>query len=253
MDILSICSGVCGLELGLRLVEDTRTVCYVENDAYCQRVIRQRIKDGLLDDAPIWDDLTTFDGCPWRGLVDAITAGFPCQPWSVAGQRKGVEDERNLWPDLARVIGEVRPPVVFLENTPGILPYVYYEVRPRLQEMGYRVTEGIFSAAEVGAPHERQRLFILAHHNSRGQRDELSERTQARDAPRPEPTQGSQDVAHARSRGRRGRAHVEGQGQAGRDGAGPLDLPENCERPWGRNARRKHGRAGDDIFVLYPH
>ena len=164
MNILSLCSGVGGLELGLKLaITNTKVVCYVEIDPYCRRVLATRMRDGFLDKAPVWDDLRTFDGLPWRGRVDCIASGFPCQPFSLAGRRRGATDSRNLWPDVRRVIGEARPRTVFLENVPAILPYYYLEIRPGLSAMGYRVAEGIFSAAEVGAPHRRERLFILAH------------------------------------------------------------------------------------------
>ena len=165
MDIraISLCSGAGGLELGVRLVAPLRVVCYVEKDPYCQELIIQRFRDGALEAAPIWDDLKTFDGRPWHGAVDCIMGGFPCQPHSVAGKRLGEADERDLWPDVARIIGEVRPGVVFLENVPGIMEYYHRRIRPELRAMGYAVAEGIFSAAEVGAPHQRQRLFIMAH------------------------------------------------------------------------------------------
>ena len=114
---LSLFSGYGGFSLGLQLASvRSRTVCYVEIDDYCQRIIQARIRDGHLDDAPIWDDVKTFDGRPWAGLVDIVTAGFPCQPHSVAGQRKGAADDRNLWPDTLRVVSEVRPRYVLLEN-----------------------------------------------------------------------------------------------------------------------------------------
>ena len=118
---ISLFSGYGGFSLGLRLAGvETQTVCYVEKEPYCQQIIQTRIKDGYLDDAPIWDDITTFDGRPWRGHVDLVTGGFPCPPWSVAGQRRGEADERNLWPDTLRVIREVGPRYVLLENVQGL-------------------------------------------------------------------------------------------------------------------------------------
>ena len=159
---LSLCSGVGGIELGLHLAGDFRTVCYVEKDKYCQQVLQARMRDGMLNEAPIWDDLREFDGRPWRGVVDIVADGFPCHPFSVAGRQRGADDARNLWPDVARVIGEVAPGIVFLENVPAILPYYFHEIKPRLQGLGYSVADGIFSAAEVGATHLRQRLFVMA-------------------------------------------------------------------------------------------
>ncbi|SVE06535.1 uncharacterized protein METZ01_LOCUS459389, partial [marine metagenome] len=127
-----------------------------------------RIKDGLLDDAPIWTDLRTFDATAWRGRVHLITGGFPCQPHSVAGNRKGADDSRELSGEVLRIAEELGYPTLFLENVPGIRKFWYYNVRPRLQSMGYRVEEVLVTAAETGAPHKRQRLFILAHHVSKG-------------------------------------------------------------------------------------
>src|SRR3990167_9439770 len=96
------------------------SVCAVEIDDYYQQVLSQRQKDGALPWFPIWDNIRDFDGTPWRGLVDVVTGGFPCQPYSCAGKRKGEMDERNLWPDTIRVIREVRPRYCLLENVPGL-------------------------------------------------------------------------------------------------------------------------------------
>ena len=122
MNGMAICAGVEGIELGLRLVEpEYRTVCYVEGELYTAAILRTRMEEALLDEAPIWDDVKTFNGKSWRGKVDIITAGFPCQPWSVAGKQEGTKDERWIWPDIARIIGEVRPGYVFLENVQASL------------------------------------------------------------------------------------------------------------------------------------
>ena len=113
---MSLFSGYGGFSLGLRLAGlNTRTICYVEWDKYCQQVIQARIEDGHLDDAPIWDDIKSFDGRPWCGVVDILSAGFPCQPHSNAGLRKGAADDRNLFPDTLRIIGEVGPRLVILD------------------------------------------------------------------------------------------------------------------------------------------
>src|SRR6266850_2765371 len=120
---LALCSGVGGLELGLRLAlgDSYCTVCYVEREGPATAVLAARMADGSLDEAPVWDDLAAFNGRPWRGVVDLVSAGFPCQPWSVAGKRRGTDDARWLWPEIARVIEEVEPSLVFLENVPGLL------------------------------------------------------------------------------------------------------------------------------------
>ena len=179
MDIhteMSLFSGYGGFSLGLRLAGlNTRTICYVEWDKYCQRVLQQRFQDDppTLTPAPIWDDIKSFDGRPWRGTVDILSAGFPCQPHSNAGLRKGAADDRNLFPDTLRIIGEVGPGLVILENVPGIL------VRPddgreayggtvvgELAEIGYDAEWRVVSAADAGAPHLRNRWWLLAHSHS---------------------------------------------------------------------------------------
>ena len=163
-NILSICTGAGGLDLGVRLAcPDTCTVCYVEREAFAVANLVAAIQEGLMDDAPVWSDLATFDGDPWRGTVDWLIGGIPCQPHSVAGQRQGTDDERDLWPDAARIIREVGPSVVFLENVPGIAGYYHERIGPELRGMGYATQEGLFSAVEVGAPHFRQRFFVLGY------------------------------------------------------------------------------------------
>jgi DNA (cytosine-5)-methyltransferase 1 len=168
MNVLALCSGIGGLELGLKLAEPTaRTVCYVERETYPLAVTLARIRDGVLDDAPIWTDLKTFDGKPWRGVVDCITGGYPCQPFSYAGRRKGEDDPRHLWPDIRRIISEIQPRFCFFENVAGHLSLGFESVWGNLRDMGYQVEAGLFTAAEVGAPHKRQRLFFVAHANRR--------------------------------------------------------------------------------------
>lgn len=160
---LALCAGAGGLELGLRIADPrTRTVCYVEQDARSAATLVARMEDESLDQAPIWSDLRSFDGKPWRGRVDIISAGYPCQPFSSAGQRKGENDPRHLWPEVARIIQETGVRRVFLENVTGHLSLGFDVVARDLQEMGFRVGAGVFSAREVGASHQRRRLFILA-------------------------------------------------------------------------------------------
>lgn len=145
-----------------------RVVCYVEREPYCVQVLQARIADGSFPDAPIWDDVFTFDGHPWRGRVDLISAGFPCQPFSVAGAQLGADDPRNGWPATARIIREVRPRYVFLENVPGLLAGpgtgangYFGIVLGQLAEFGYDIQWSCLSAEDVGAPHKRNRLWIL--------------------------------------------------------------------------------------------
>lgn len=143
-----------------------RTICAVEKEPYCREVLLRRQRDGVLPLFPIWDDIRTFDGRPWRGKVDLVTAGFPCQPWSVAGQHKGKQDERNLWPDTLRVLGEVGAPFAFLENVPGLLSHDYFgEILGGLADERYDAWWDVVSAQETGAPHIRKRLWIVAYTN----------------------------------------------------------------------------------------
>ena len=173
LNTLDLFSGYGGFQLGLRLAGiPIRTVCYVEWDKYCQQVIRQRQIDGFLDDAPVWDDIKSFDGRPWRGRVDILSAGFPCQPHSNAGLRKGAGDDRNLWPDTLRIIREVGPRIVILENVPGIL--VGSDRRPpyggivvgELADAGYDAEWRVVSASAAGGPHLRKRWWLLAYPNA---------------------------------------------------------------------------------------
>lgn len=143
-----------------------RTVCYVERDQYCQRVLLQRMADGVLDVAPIWDNADIFNGFAFRGGVDVVSAGFPCQPFSVAGHQLAEADPRNGWPTTLRIIREARPRLVLLENVPGLLAgsHGYFgTVLGDLAEAGYDARWGVLSAQDVGAPHVRKRLWVLAY------------------------------------------------------------------------------------------
>ncbi len=162
-NIISFCSGYCGLELGIRRAGvDVRTICYLEIEVYVQAVLVKAMEEGRLCPAPIWTNVKSFDARPFCGIVDGITGGFPCQPFSSAGKRKGQEDPRHLWPSIANSIRICRPGWVFLENVPGLVTLGLRDVLQDLGQMGYRTTWGIFSAEEVGAPHQRKRVFILA-------------------------------------------------------------------------------------------
>jgi DNA (cytosine-5)-methyltransferase 1 len=162
---ISLFSGVGGGDIAAQHLKGWRCVCYVERESYCQRVIRARIADGFLDDAPIWGDVRSFDGSPWRGLVDIIAAGFPCQSFSVAGKQHAAEDTRNGWPATLRLIREIRPSVVFLENVPGLLSgsHGYFgTILAELAAAGFDAEWIVLGADDVGAPHVRKRLWLVA-------------------------------------------------------------------------------------------
>lgn len=155
-------SGAFGLALRLVLGSRLRTVCYVERDSYAAAVLVARMEAAALDPAPVWDCIESFDGRPWRGLVEIVSAGYPCQPDSCAGKGLGRSDPRYVWPHLRRVIGEIGPAFVFLENVPRHLRRGFPEVHRSLVAMGYRVASGLFTAQEVGDTQIRKRLFALA-------------------------------------------------------------------------------------------
>lgn len=156
---LHLFAGIGGGILGGILLGHS-CVCAVELDGYCQRVLRARQSEGVLESFPIYDDIRTFDARPWRGRVDVVCGGFPCQPWSVAGKRKGAADERHLWPEMARVVAECRPAFVFAEN---VSLAAFAEPWRDLRGMGYRVPPALcLAASDVGAPHIRKRWWLLA-------------------------------------------------------------------------------------------
>lgn len=159
-----------GLGFGLRIALDffgigARCVCYVEREFKAAEILVQRIKEGCLDDAPIWSDVRTFDGRPWRGRVDCIAGGFPCQDLSFAGKRAGIYGPKSgLWGEFARIIGEVRPRIVFIENVPGLLDNEsMLRILGDLSALGFDAEWLSIRASDVGAPHQRERVFVLAY------------------------------------------------------------------------------------------
>ena len=218
-NIISFCTGYSGLELGIkRAGVDVRTICYLEIEVYVQAVLVKAIQEGRLCPAPIWTNVKSFDARPFRGVVDGITGGFPCQPFSSAGKRKGQEDPRHLWPSIANAIRLCRPGWVFLENVPGLVTLGLRDVLQDLGQMGYRTTWGIFSAEEVGAPHQRKRVFILAYRKDirldRSLAIENQESAEWNDASRQGTTQGVGATILGNStskRPHRGRENCEGE------------------------------------------
>ncbi|MGA0540687.1 DNA cytosine methyltransferase [Neotabrizicola sp. VNH66] len=163
---LSLCAGGGGLDLGVQLAEpDFHTRCFVEWDEYPRSVLIAAQRAGYFAPAPIWDDLTSFDATPLAGTIDTLLAGYPCQPFSSAGKREGENDERHLWPEVARVARELGQHLrfIFLENVSGHVSLGGETVLRTLWDMGFTPAAGLFTAAETSAPHERERLFILAY------------------------------------------------------------------------------------------
>ena len=176
MNELALFAGAGGGLLGTALLGWT-PVCAVEKAPYRREVLLRRQRDGVLPMFPIWDDVRTFDGRSWRGLVDVVTAGFPCQPWTVQGKRQGELDDRNLWPDTIRIIREVAPEWVLLENVPGLLSNRYFgnicaDMASFISDNGGGwFTGDVFSAAAIAAPHLRKRWFAVANAYCAGQSD----------------------------------------------------------------------------------
>jgi DNA (cytosine-5)-methyltransferase 1 len=165
MNELALFSGAGGGILGGMLL-GWRTVAAVEIEDYPRRVLLQRQADGILPRFPIWDDICTFDGKPWRGKVDVISGGFPCQDISSAGKGAGITGERSgLWKEMARVIREVRPRFAFVENSRILTSRGLGVVLGDLAEMGYDAEWGVLGAHHAGAPHKRDRIWILAYTN----------------------------------------------------------------------------------------
>lgn len=180
---LSLCTGYGGVELGLRLAGvPVLAVGAVERQAYAAAVLANRMEGGLLDPCPIWDDLESFDGGPYRGRVDLVCAGFPCQGASVAGKRLGTEDARWLWPLVWRTVIACGASALFIENVPGLLNVnggeAFREILSDLAARGWNAEWDCVPAGSVGAPHIRDRVFLLATDPNSEQLRKLAERDQ---------------------------------------------------------------------------
>ena len=159
---LHLFAGAGGGILGGMLLGHT-TIAAVEIEPYCQDVLRARQRDGILPEFPIYGDIREFDGRPWRGAVDVVCGGFPCQDISAAGKVAGITGARSgLWKEYARLIGEIRPQFVFAENSPLLRTRGLGVVLQDLAKMGYDARWGVLGAWHVGAPHKRDRMWILA-------------------------------------------------------------------------------------------
>jgi len=166
---LSLCAGIGGIDLGLhRCIKGLRTVAMVEREAFCVTHLVTKMQAGELDAAPIYPDLHRFPWSKYRGCVDLVSGGFPCQPFSSSGLRKATKDPRHLWPVIKSGLAVLRPWACFFENVDGIVNApspgyhsVLHNVVCDLERLGFRSTAGCFTASEVGAPHKRKRWFIL--------------------------------------------------------------------------------------------
>ena len=163
MNELALFAGAGGGILGGKLL-GWRTVCAVEWEPYPASVLVQRQNDGLLPPFPIWDDIRTFDGQPWQGIVDVVSGGFPCQAFSSASRGRIVSED--LWPEMRRVVADVAPLCVFAENVSQI---AIEAAADDLEAMGYKVRCLVLSAADMGADHIRNRYWLLAYADCNGQ------------------------------------------------------------------------------------
>lgn len=156
MKLLDLFSGIGGFSLAARWA-NIETIQFVEKDEFCQKVLMKNFPN-----VPIHDDIKTFN---FYKDVDVLTGGFPCQPFSVAGKKKGFSDERYLWPDMLRIIRQCKPRYIVAENVPGIIPMLD-PILEDLEKEGYQWTAYLIPASHIGAPHKRERLWIVANRNS---------------------------------------------------------------------------------------
>jgi DNA (cytosine-5)-methyltransferase 1 len=162
---LALFAGAGGGILGGKLL-GWKTVCAVEIEPYPASILIKRQNEGFLKSFPIWDDVRSFDGRPWKEIVDVVSAGFPCQDISVAGKGAGISGKQSgLWKEAARIVGEVRPGFAFLENSPALTSRGLDVVLGDLAEMGYDAEWCVLGGSDVGAWHQRKRIWILAADN----------------------------------------------------------------------------------------
>jgi DNA (cytosine-5)-methyltransferase 1 len=176
---LHLFAGAGGGILGGILLGHT-TVCAVEIEPYCREVLLQRQRDGILPKFPIWDDVRTFDGKPWRGLVDVVCGGFPCQDISaVNATGEGIDGDRSgLWSEMARIVGEVQPSYVLVENSPMLTVRGIGRVLGDLAAMGFNAKWGVLGAHHAGGCHKRDRIWIAAYTPCRGLEGRFEQATQ---------------------------------------------------------------------------
>ncbi|MGB2418763.1 MAG: DNA cytosine methyltransferase [Luminiphilus sp.] len=262
MNELSLFTGAGGGVLGTKLL-GWKSVGYVEWDKYCQQVLAQRIEDGFLNEAPIFGDIDHFieSGASkkYAGFVDVVTAGFPCQPFSVAGKKRGQDDERNKWPQTIQCLRDVRPRYALLENVPGLLNSGYFgEILTSLAESGFDARWCVLGADDVGAPHRRKRLWIKAtsqdpERSGRLHREHEEGRVQVREQ-RESGSRGgervsgdSPEVADSISVGHGRRSAV---GSGGTDAIGrirPSEKEQTGQHVWSEAVGRSSVRGKEDV------
>ena len=158
LKLLDLFSGIGGFSRGAELTDGIETVAFCENSRYCQQVLRKHWPT-----VPIYEDVRNLN---YEGQVDIITGGFPCQPFSQAGKRRGTDDDRHLWPEMLRIIREHRPRWVIGENVAGFVNMALDDVLLDLEGEDYEAQSFVIPACSVNAPHQRQRCWIVAYSNS---------------------------------------------------------------------------------------
>ena len=252
---LALFAGAGGGILGGKLL-GWRTVCAVEWEPYPASVLCARQNDGLFPPFPIWDDVQTFDGNPWRGIVDVVSGGFPCQDISAAGKGAGIDGKRSgMWHHMARVLGEVRPRYVFVENSPMLVTRGLERVLGDLTALGYDTKWTVMGAANVGANHKRDRIWIVAKwrgHLPHAQHDRIRRWEQLQKGVKEAPKELA-NTAQLFSNGGNNNARVsmerEAQSQLGNDcgqsNVSNTDLPQQQRRGISSGIREEYTYACD--------
>jgi DNA (cytosine-5)-methyltransferase 1 len=162
MNELALFAGAGGGILAGKLL-GWRTICAVEWEPYTAGILTKRQNEKVLEAFPIWDDIQTFDGRPWKGIIDVVSGGFPCQDISAAGKGTGLSGERSsMWFHMLRVAKEIQPKYIWIENSPLLRTRGLHIVLQGLHEAGYNAAWGVLSAEDCGANHQRKRMWILA-------------------------------------------------------------------------------------------
>ena len=248
MNELALFAGAGGGILGGKLL-GWRTVCAVEWEPYPASVLCARQNDKILAPFPIWDDVRTFDGRPWQGIVDVVSGGFPCQDISAAGHGAGISGSRSgLWSEMARIIGEVRPRYAFVENSPKLTSRGLGTVLGDLAAMGFDARWGVISAADVGAPHLRERIWIVGHANVHGI-PASNEKQVIQRKPNRTPENIQQSTRSNISKISNGNGYSQSTGAINAEQVCESDIPNTDNGRWGR--REISGKGGDGQSRFY--
>lgn len=244
MKVLDLCAGIGGFSLAAHWM-GWETVAFCERDKFCQKVLAKNFPG-----VEIYDDVYTFPSDAFRGRVDVLSAGFPCQPFSQAGKQLGRNDERHLFPKILEIVASIRPTWCVFENVRGLLSIesgqVFAEIVTSLEGQGYEVITFCIPASALNAPHRRDRLWIVAHaedeRTRRGQRAIRGTQRRSDGGLLPEPCDTSCDVANADCKRRSGSKML--RQQSGRtDAVGTNRI--NDSNPTGLYAQRRGIRQGE--------